>query len=118
MHAATKKVIFAFRGDSMCFIHVLLNGIDLRERGLGGEIVMEGEAITLLPEIRQQGHPLYSLYQKAREMGIFAGACKACSAKLKMTEVVEQEGLEKLGDMTGHPAMAGYIENGYDIITF
>lgn len=113
-----KKVIFAFRGDPMCFIHVLLNGIDLHERGLGGEIVMEGEAITLLAEMRRQGHPLHSLYQQARQKGIFAGACKACSAKLKMTEVVEQEGLKQLADMTGHPAMATYIENGYDIITF
>lgn len=117
MHEA-KKVIFAFRGDPMCFIHVLLNGMDLHERGLGGEIVLEGEAITLLPEMRRQGHPLYSLYHKAREKNIFAGACKACSAKLKMTEVVEQEGLEQLADMTGHPAMATYIENGYDVITF
>ena len=28
-----KKVIFAFRSDPLCFIHVLLNGIDLYERG-------------------------------------------------------------------------------------
>ena len=35
-----RKVIFAFRGDPLCFIHVLLNGIDLNERGQEGLIII------------------------------------------------------------------------------
>jgi hypothetical protein len=114
----TKKVIFAFRGDPMCFIHVLLNGLDLHERGLGGEIVIEGEAITLIPEMAKSGHFLHGLYMKAMERNIIAGACKACAAKLKMTEAVKEQGLQQLDDMSGHPSMGSYIERGYEVITF
>jgi hypothetical protein len=114
----TKKVIFAFRGDPMCFVHVLLNGLDLHERGLGGEIVIEGEAINLIPEMAKPAHFLHGLYVKAKEKNIIAGACKACAAKLKMTEAVREEGLTQLDDMSGHPSMAGYIEKGYEVITF
>ena len=114
----TKKVIFAFRGDPMCFVHVLLNGLDLHERGLGGEIVIEGEAINLIPEMAKSGHFLHALYTKAKEQKIIAGACRACAAKLKVTEVVEQEGFVQLNDMSGHPSMASYIERGYEVITF
>lgn len=114
----TKKVIFAFRGDPMCFVHVLLNGLDLHERGLGGEIVIEGEAINLIPEMEKPGHFLHTLYAKAKEHKIIAGACKACAAKLKMTAAVEEQGLIQLSDMSGHPSMASYIEKGYEIITF
>lgn len=116
--ATTKKVIFAFRGDPLCFVHVLLNGLDLHERGLGGEIVIEGEAIGLIPEMAKSGHFLHALYEKAKQRNIIAGACRACATKLKMTEAVEQEGLVQLDDMSGHPAMGSYIERGYEVITF
>jgi hypothetical protein len=35
-----KIVLFAFRGDPLCFIHVLLNSLDLHERGREGSIVI------------------------------------------------------------------------------
>ena len=34
-----KTVLFAFRGDPLCFVHVLLNALDLKERGQEGLIV-------------------------------------------------------------------------------
>jgi hypothetical protein len=113
-----KKVLFAFRGDPMCFIHVLLNGIDLHERGLLGHIVIEGDAVKLLPEMAKPDHFLFSLYQKARNLEIILGACRACSNKLKVADAIENEGIPLIGDMAGHPAMGAYIAQGYDIITF
>lgn len=113
-----KKVIFAFRGDPMCFVHVLLNGIDLHERGQGGLIVIEGDAVKLVPEISQSGHFLHSLYQKVKSLGIIEGCCKACSMKLKVAGEIEKEDIALIGDMSGHPSMGEYIENGYDVITF
>ena len=41
-----KMVIFAFRGDPMCFVHVLLNGLDIANRGKEGKIVIEGDAVN------------------------------------------------------------------------
>ncbi len=115
----TKKIIlFAFRGDSLCFIHVLLNGLDLHERGLGGEIVVEGDAVTLIPEMAVPGHFLHSAYTRAREAKIILGACRACSNKLGVAEEIEKEGVPLVGDMANHPSMGAFIEKGYDVITF
>lgn len=113
-----KTVIFAFRGDPMCFIHVLLNGIDLHEKGLEGLIIIEGEAVTLIPQLAQPEHALGGLYNKAKELGILYGACKACSAKLKVDKEIEKTGIPLIGDMSGHPSMGGFIKKGYQIITF
>jgi hypothetical protein len=113
-----KKVIFAFRGDPMCFIHVLLNGIDLCERGQEGLIIIEGEAVTLVPQIAKPDHFLSALYQKAKTLGIIHGACKACSIKLKVENNIEKEGIPLIGDMSGHPSMGSFIEKGYQVITF
>lgn len=111
-------VLFAFRGDPMCFIHVLLNGIDLHERGRQGLIVLEGDAVTLVEKMAKPDHFLSKPFQKAKSLGIIHGACKACSTKLKATQAVEKEGIPLIGDMAGHPAVGAFLANGYEVITF
>ena len=113
-----KTILFAFRGDPLCFVHVLLNGLDLHQNGQQGKIVLEGESVTLVEKMSQPGHFLSDLYQKAMSAGIIHGACKACSAKLKATEAVEKAGIPLIGDMSGHPAMSQFLAQGYQVITF
>jgi hypothetical protein len=113
-----KIVLFAFRGDPLCFIHVLLNSLDLHERGREGSIVIEGEAVKLIPVMSKEGHFLAPLYQQAKEKGLIVAICKACSAKMKVTEAVKEEGLPLVGHISGHPSMGKFIEEGYRIITF
>ena len=113
-----KIVLFAFRGDPMCFVHVLLNALDLQERGRQGHIVIEGEAVKLIPEMSKEGHFLSALYQQVKEKGLIVAVCKACSAKLQVTEAVEAEGLPLVADISGHPSMGKFIDAGFEIITF
>lgn len=60
-----KIVLFAFNGDFMCFIHVLLNALDMNEKGHEVKIVIEGSATKLIPELKKKGNPMYALFQKA-----------------------------------------------------
>ena len=71
-----KVILFAFNGDSMCFVHVLLNGLDMEARGYDVKIVIEGAATRLIPDLGAQGGPLSGLFQKVRDKGIIAGACR------------------------------------------
>ena len=113
-----KTVFFAFRDNPLCFIHVLLNALDMAARGQEGKIVLEGEAVTLVPVMAAPDHFLHQLYTKAKAQGLILGACKACSAKLKVTEAVTAEHIPLIGEMAGHPAMADFIDQGYTILTF
>ncbi|HEB68886.1 MAG TPA: cytoplasmic protein [Desulfobulbus sp.] len=113
-----KVILFAFRGDPMCFVHVLLNGLDMAERGQEGKIIIEGDAVKLIPEMAQPDHFLHQLYLRAVKTDIIIGACRACSTKLGVAAAIEQEGVRLVGDMSGHPAMSDYIARGYTIITF
>jgi hypothetical protein len=108
-----KTALFAFNGESMCFVHVLLNALDMKEKGYEVKVVIEGAAVKLLPELA--GNPLYV---KAREQGLIEGFCKACAAKMKTLDAGKAEGLAELGDMSGHPSMARYMNEGYRVITF
>ncbi len=113
-----KVVLFAFNGEMMCFVHVLLNALDMAERGYDVKIVIEGAATKLAPELSKADNPMFKLFQKTRDMGLIEGVCKACSNKMGVMDAVVAEGLTLLGDVSGHPGMSKYIEEGYDVITF
>jgi hypothetical protein len=111
-------VLFAFRGDPLCFIHVLLNSIDLKERGREGLIVLEGESVTLVADMAKSGHFLNTLYEKAKRLNLFHGACKACATKLSAVDAVQEQGIPLIGEMSGHPAMGEFMDRGYSVIIF
>ena len=113
-----KIVLFAFNGDFMCFIHVLLNALDMNEKGHEVKIVIEGSATKLIPELEKKGNPMHTLFQKTKDSGLIDGTCKACSNKMGTLEAAKTEGFKLLDDMNGHPGIAGYIEKGFEIITF
>lgn len=113
-----KFALFVFNGDPMCFIHVLLNALDMKAQGNDAKIVIEGAATGLIPALAESGHPLNGLWKKNLSAGLVEGACKACSGKTGALEAARQQGLTLLDDMSGHPGMAGYRERGYEIITF
>ena len=113
-----KVVLFAFNGELMCFIHVLLNALEMKAKGYEVKVIIEGSATRLIPEIAKEGNPMCQLYNKAKALDLIDGACKACSNKMSVLEGIKAEGLELLGDMSGHPGMAHYMEQGYEVITF
>ena len=114
----SKIALFVFNGDPMCFIHVLLNALDMQAKGIDSRIVVEGAATRLIPELAKADHPLHKLWEKAKEAGRVDGICKACAQKMGTLEAAQAQGLALLDDMNGHPGMAAYREAGYEIITF
>ena len=110
--------LFVFNGDPMCFIHVLMNALDLHSKGLEVRIVVEGAATKLLPSLAEADNPLHGLWEKAKSAGLVEGACKACSQKMGTAGAAGSQSLALLEDMNGHPGMGHYLEKGYEIITF
>jgi hypothetical protein len=108
-----KFALFVFNGDPMCFIHVLLNALDMKSKGHEAKIIIEGASAKLVPELVKPGNPLNGL-----ESGLVEGVCKACSSKLGTLGAAKEQGLTLLDDMSGHPGMAAYRDKGYEIITF
>jgi hypothetical protein len=113
-----KVVLVPFNGEEMCFIHVLLNALDMDAKGMQARIVVEGSATGLVPRLRQEDNPLHALYGRCKDKGFFAGVCKACATKTGGLEAAKEEGLPLLDEMNGHPSMGGWIEDGWTVITF
>ncbi|PIE70880.1 MAG: cytoplasmic protein [Deltaproteobacteria bacterium] len=115
-----KSALFVFNGDPMCFVHVLLNGLDLNARGEDVAVIIEGAATALIPKLEagEMPIPIPKLWEKTKAAGIIRGVCKACANKMEALTAAETAGLPLMADMSGHPGMAAFREEGYTIITF
>lgn len=109
-----KIAFYPFNGSKMCFVHILINAIDLHEKGIETKIIMEGEAVTLIKELEGEEN---KLYKKAKSLGLFDSICKACSAQMGVLDYNEKSDIPLKGNLLGHPAMYDYIKEGYEIIT-
>jgi hypothetical protein len=112
--------LFAFQGEIMCFAHVLLNALDMQDKGYNVKIVIEGSSTTLIKTFHDQKEkaPFFNLYAKVKDLKLIDAVCKACATKMGSIEEVKAENLPIVGDMNGHPSMSKYIDAGYEIITF
>lgn len=113
-----KFALFVFNGDPLCFIHVLLNALDMKTKGHEVKIILEGASVKLIPELVKPENPLNGLWKKNLEAGLVEGVCRACANKLSTLEAAKEQELSLLDDVSGHPGMAFYRDNGYEIITF
>lgn len=113
-----RVVLVAFNGDPMCFVHVLLNAVDMKKRGYDVKVVIEGAATKLVNELNDAGKPFGKLYLEVRDATLIDCVCEACAAKMGALEGVKAQGLLLGNDMSGHPSLAKYIDQGYEVVTF
>lgn len=115
---AGKVVLVAFNGEPMCFVHVLLNALDMHERGFDVKVVIEGSATKTANVLNDPSAQFHKFYQQVKDKGLMDCVCKACANKMDALEGIEAQGLPLCGEMVGHPSLARYIEAGYQVITF
>ena len=113
-----RVVLVAFNGEPMCFAHVLLNALDMEAKGYKVKVVVEGSATRLVNELSDEGKPFGKLYLEVRGKGMIDCVCSACAAKMEALEGAKAQGLPLCNEMKGHPSLAKYLEQGYQVITF
>ena len=113
-----KVALFAFNGDPMCFAHVLLNALDMKERGFDVKVVIEGTATTQVAELADESKPFANLYKRVLDAGLIDCVCEACSNQTASQESALKQGLELCNEMSGHPSVGRYIEDGYEVLLF
>ncbi|MGM0675476.1 MAG: DsrE family protein [Spirochaetota bacterium] len=126
-----KFALFAFNGDPMCFVHVLLNALDIKEKGHEVALVVEGSATKLvkllsggpgLEDFAENNPAMYKLisqqFQKVKEADMISCVCRACSNMMGSLEDAQKLELPLCDELQGHPSMTRYIEEGYEIISF
>lgn len=62
--------------------------------------------------------PFTNLYQKVKDQGLIDCVCKACASKINTLHSAIEQQLPLCDELMGHPGMAKYMEQGFEIITF
>ena len=112
----TKFAIFAFKGEVVCFAHTLLNALDFHQKGHDTKLIIEGSAIKTVVTLFDKNQPFANLLEEVRKKNIVDAVCKVCSKQMGVFEEIISEGLPLGDDMKGHPGMAKYVGNGYQIL--
>jgi predicted peroxiredoxin len=91
----------------------------MHKKGYNVNIVFEGESTKLIKTYHDEKEkaPFYKLYAEVKEKGLISAVCRACSTKMGSVKEADAEGLPLVGDLSGHPSMSKYIEDGFQIIT-
>jgi len=113
-----KIALFAFNGELMCFVHVLLNTWDLYERGYTVKLVIEGGATRLIQEIYQAEAKFVELYEKIKAADLIDCVCQACAHKMGTLAEAKKQELRLANEMSGHPSLGNYIDQGYETLLF
>lgn len=113
-----KVVLVGFNGETMCFVHVLLNAMDMRAKGFDVRVILEGSAVRQVVELAEASHPFAAAYADVRQAGLIWAVCRACAVKMGSLAAAEEQGLPVRGDMSGHVALADCLLEGYRVITF
>ena len=113
-----KIALFAFNGEPMCFVHVLLNALDMQAKGYEVAVIIEGSATKLITALAEPDAPFADLYRQVKEATLIHAVCQACASKMGTLEAAKEQGLPVNKDMSGHPSMGAYIKHGYHIVTF
>ncbi len=115
VHGGVGRVLFyGMTGEKMCFQHILLNALDIHNEGGEAKIIFEGASVKLVPIFENENNPLY---KKAKEAGLIAGICLACSKVMEVYEENLKSGLPMLDDMNGHAGMKAYLKDDYQVIS-
>ena len=113
-----KVALFAYSAEPVGFTHVLLNAMEMKEKGYDVKVVIEGEATKLVSLLRNDTKPGASEWKRAKQAGVIDCVCQACVAKNGVLTAVIEQGLKVCGEMAGHPSVARYMEQGYVVMTF
>lgn len=113
-----KIALVAFNGEMMCFVHVLLNALDMHIKGFDVKVIIEGSATKLVSALSNNAAPFFPVYSEVREKGLIDCVCFACASKMGSLEDAKAQGLQLSDEMSGHPSLARYIEQGYEVISF
>ena len=93
-----KVAMFAFNGETMYFVHALLNVLDMKEKNYDAKLIIEGSATKQVNEPSEPDKPFAKIYEKVKEAGLIDCVCQACSAQTGSLESAKEQGLPLCGE--------------------
>ena len=79
------------------------------------ELIFDGAATEWIPELEDESHDYHDIYSSLRED---TSVCDFCAGAFGVDGVVNDAGIERLDDHSGHPSIRSLVDDEYEIVTF
>lgn len=113
-----KTVLFALNSELVVFAHVMLNAMEMKTRGWQVAVVIDGDATKHIGLLRNETKPYADAWRKLRSSGVELCACKSCAARNTVEPACIEQNIKLCSDLTGHPGIAAYLEQGAEVLVF
>ena len=110
-----KKLLFVIWTDNKgIFTHIMMNVLDLNEKGHKVGVVFESEGCKLVLHYDENKN---DKFEKLKELNLIASVCKACAKGMGAFESAEKQNLPIHDDMWGHTPLEKWIAKDYELVS-
>jgi hypothetical protein len=88
------------------------------EKGYDIKLIIEGTATKQIKDLSDQGKLFANLYKEVKEDKLIDCVCQACSTATGSLDSAKEQHLPICNEMSGHPSISRYRDEGYDVIVF
>lgn len=96
--------------------NALMTVDEFKEAGDEVVLLFDGAGTRWAAELMKPDHLLSGAFEKVQDK--VAGACHYCAGAFGVREQLEAKGVPLLRDHKGHPSVRGFVDAGYQVITF
>jgi hypothetical protein len=99
-------------------VHALLYAKELKERGHEVVLIFDGAGTEWAEELSNPDSQskLKATYDELRKLGVVEVVCDFCANAFQVKERLSQRQAPLIAEYAGHPSIAKWIEQGYELI--
>ncbi len=98
-------------------VHALLYASELHEKGAEVKLVFDAGGTKFVEELAKEESVANPLFRSVEKLGIIDGVCDYCAGAFEADkEQIKSRNLKLISQYNGHPSIADYILNDYQVI--
>ncbi|PWI46927.1 hypothetical protein CEE45_14410 [Candidatus Heimdallarchaeota archaeon B3_Heim] len=108
-----KQLFVLFNFNKGIFTHILLNVLDLAEKGYEAGVIFESEACKFVKEFEGKK---FKKFEQVKEKKLIYAVCEVCAKSMNALDSARRQGLPINGELSGHPPLRSWIKLDYDVM--
>lgn len=97
-------------------LHAMLYAKELKESGSEVVLIFDGAGTTWAEKLQEPQHKLHPLYEDLKKDGVIQIVCDFCSGAFKVKDKIKDPQLSLTAEFQGHPSVAKWTKQGYQLI--
>ena len=89
---------------------------EFKQEGQEVTLIFDGAGTKWIGELSDPDHKYNRHFESVKDE--IQGACGYCARAFGVKDEVQESGVELLGEFEGHPSLAKFVAQGYQVITF